>query len=389
MKQRICIISLSRIDRDARVLRQIQYLSPHFDLAVIGFGKPHPDWQSKLNVHWIAVENSSTPLPLAFGLLLLGKIWPLAYEKWYWRRETHVQAFHQALVHHCDAYHANEWSALPLSIEAAIINHSKVVFDAHEFTPGQYESADFLRRWLMPDAIAYLFRKYFPDLDASIAAVPGIAELCRDEFNIDPMVVFNAPDKINLLSKNGSNPDQIQIIHHGVAKRDRHLEIMVEVLSLCDERFHLHFMLVRHDTGYRDDLKRLSKKIAPGRVTFHDPVPPEKIVPEISQYDIGFYLLRPTDLNKKITIPNKLFDFINAGLAVCIGPSPSMAEIVNRYGVGFVAPTFEPVDVAKMLNQIDMNDLSKMKRASRQTSLQLNAQNEMRKVVALYKKLLG
>ena len=390
MKKKICIISLSQIDRDARVLRQIQYLSRQFDVTVIGFGKPHPDFENKPNVRWITVDNSKTPLLVAFGLLSLGKFRPLAYEKWYWRKRTHVQAFQKALAYKCDGYHANEWNALPLSVEAARLNHSKVVFDAHEYTPGQYESADFLRRWLMPDAILYLFRKYFPALDASIAAVPGIAELYKDEFNIDPMVVFNAPDRINFLSNNnGPNPDQIQMVHHGVAKRDRYLETMVETISLCDKRFHLHFMLVQHDPGYRDDLKRLSGKIAPGRVTFHDPIPPEKIVSEISQYDMGFYLLQPTDLNKKITIPNKLFDFINAGLAVCVGPSPSMAEVVNRYGLGCVAPTFQPYEVAETLNKLEMKDLLRMKEAARKASNQFNAENEMSKVVKLYGRLFG
>ena len=30
------------------------------------------------------------------------------------------------------------------------------------------------------------------------------------------------------------------------------------------------------------------------------------------------------------------------GLAVCIGPSPAMADVVRRYGVGVTAPTFDP-----------------------------------------------
>jgi hypothetical protein len=40
MKSRptICIISFSPIARDARVLRQIDYLAPHYDLAVLGHG---------------------------------------------------------------------------------------------------------------------------------------------------------------------------------------------------------------------------------------------------------------------------------------------------------------------------------------------------------------
>jgi hypothetical protein len=40
------------------VLRQIEYLSAHYDWAVIGYGKPHPRWKDVPGVYWIQLIQS-------------------------------------------------------------------------------------------------------------------------------------------------------------------------------------------------------------------------------------------------------------------------------------------------------------------------------------------
>jgi glycosyltransferase involved in cell wall biosynthesis len=388
MRKSVCIVSFSQISNDARILRQIKYLSNNYDLTVVGFGDSDLNWKNNADFRWIRIEKSKVPGILSFGILLLGKFWFGAYDRWYWMNKTHVQAYQQIQASHFDVIHANEWNALPLAIEAAKINHAKVVFDAHEYTPGQYEDANPIRKWLLPNAFIYLFNKYFPLINASITIAPLIAELYRAEFSIDPLVVMNAPESIQFQSIDGYQ-DKINMIHHGFAKRDRHLEILISTIALCDSRYHLHFMLLGHDRGYEEHLQELAEKLAPGRVDFHTPVRPENIVRKISEYDIGLSLLAPTNINYRFALPNKFLDFIAAGLAVCIGPSPSMAEIVNKYGLGIIAPTFEPEAVAKMLNQLSSDKLARMKDAARKASLEINAQKEMSKVVSLYERLLS
>jgi len=90
--------------------------------------------------------------------------------------------------------------------------------------------------------------------------------------------------------------------------------------------------------SYIEQLRKLAAQLAPNRIFFHDPVPPAQIVQQIQRYDVGLYLLEPSNYNRAMGTPNKLFDFIAAGLGVCIGPSPAMAELVHQYGIGVVAP---------------------------------------------------
>jgi glycosyltransferase involved in cell wall biosynthesis len=162
---------------------------------------------------------------------------------------------------------------------------------------------------------------------------------------------------------------------------------MIKAIAQSDPRYELHLLFVNRKKTYVNYLMELANQIAPGRVFFHPPVPPYDIVSEISQYDIGFFPLPPKNYNYMITLPNKLFEFIVAGLAVCIGPSLSMAEIVREYNCGVVAPSFDPTVIANVLNETSAEQWNDMRNASFEAAKVLNAENEMGKVLELYRNL--
>jgi hypothetical protein len=118
------------------------------------------------------------------------------------------------------------------------------------------------------------------------------------------------------------------------------------------------------------------------------PVSPAEIIRSIAAYDMGFYLLEPSSFNNAMALPNKIFDFIAAGLAVCVGPSPEMASLVNEYRIGCVTPTFKPADVAAVLNRITFEDLDRMKASSQKAARLFNADIEMQKLLRLYRDVL-
>ncbi len=391
MKKSICIISFSNIRRDGRVLRQIQYLAPHYNLTVIGYGQPHPSWKSLPGVQFCPIESegerTNRDRLVDLGLSLLGAVYPRVYERWYWRRNGFRKALGLAASARCDAYHANEWEALPVAAEAARCQGSKLVFDAHEFSPLMYEK-DWKWELFYAPQIRYLLRKYVRQAEASMTVGYHIAERYKTDFGIHPMVVLNAPEAELALGDHKTG-EVIRLIHHGSAMRDRKLETMVQAVALSDPRFQLHFMLVEHSAGYINDLRELADTIAPGRVFFHDPVPPERVIHSISEYDIGFYLLVPTSFNNRMALPNKFFDFIVAGLAVCIGPSPEMADLVKQLRFGIVSPSFEPKDTAKALSALTTDQIESMRDAAREAAKSINARIEMNKVIACYHQLIG
>ncbi len=375
MTKSICIISYSRIVADARVLRQVKYLSRNFSIQVIGHGKPHPDFPPSATLQWYEVPSKTrsligkTKMLIRMIRYLIGKV-------------DRPQVLETAINCQADAYLANNWDALPIAAEAARINHAHLVLDIHE-------SLNTTEGFLFNILNRLVVKRYAGQIEASTTVVKAIADDYRLAFGFEPDIVMNAPDLtyISPQSKR-TDPQKIRLVHHGLAIPARHPDVMIRTLSLCDERYELHLIFINYASAYVTNLKKLADEIAPGRVVFHPPLPPLEIVQGISGFDIGFYPLPAKVYNHQIALPNKLFEFIAAGLAVCIGPSPSMAEVVNQYQCGVVANSFEPVDLAKILNQTTAVQWDEMRLSSLKAAQTLNADMEMGKLVGIFRELL-
>ncbi|MDZ4765371.1 MAG: glycosyltransferase [Chloroflexota bacterium] len=390
MKKRICILAFAPIARDARVLRQIEYLSPHYDLTVIGQGEPHPDFPQ---VDWRMLPPDPPTSILERGLtaagVAVGGIFPILYDFWYQSHPLFQQMLYIARQIDADAFHANDWETLPLALRAAQSIQPTpvpVVFDAHEFAPLQFEDDPRWRQISTP-RITYLLRRYAPRAAASMTVCAPIAGRYTAEFGFAPIVVMNAPKPIDLPIR-AVDPNTVRLVYHGVVNRSRAIDRLIEAFALTERRFQLHLYLIT-DAGYLGQLQLLAEQHAAGRVHFHQPVPVAQLVREIAQYDIGWVFIMPNNYNNYNVLPNKFFDCIHARLALAIGPNPAMAAVIDAYPFGVVAPSFDAADMAATLNALTPDDITRMKRAADAAAHILNADVEMAKVVRIYQDLFA
>ena len=217
-----------------------------------------------------------------------------------------------------------------------------------------------------------------------ITVSDGIAKEYNKNFNIKPEVITNACDYV-ALEPSPMDDQQITLIHHGVTIHSRKLEIMIEMMDCLDKRFTLYLMLVNTDSNYLKRLKKLAEGI--GNIRFLEPVYMEEIVKTINQYDIGIFVLPLTNLNYKYALPNKLFEFIQARLAVAIGPSPEMATIVKQYDLGIVAEDFRPETVANELNKLTKDKIEYYKCQSDNAAYELSSERNRQKFESLIAEL--
>ena len=318
-------------------------------------------------------------------LMLAGRSSPTFWERWYWRKPDHQRALDCLLQSSPDLIHVNEAIALPIAIEAAATLGTKVLFDAHEYSPGN--RSDLLWRIFAGPLHSHLIRAYAPKTDRMITVAYGIAQRYAQELGIDVDVIMNTPAYRQHPFRQ-TDPDRIGLVHHGAAIPERKLETMIDVIALTDARYTLDFMLVNSSDGYIERLITLSRKLAPGRVSFRPPVPPEHITEAISNYDIGLFLLPPANFSYANALPNKFFEFMMAGLAVAIGPSPEMARICTESKIGLVSEDFAPVRLAEKLNKLTNSQIDTMKRNSLSAAKVYNADREMRKLLGIYDDVL-
>ena len=137
---------------------------------------------------------------------------------------------------------------------------------------------------------------------------------------------------------------------------------MIRMLDDLDDRFTLDLILVPSEPAYFDYLRRLARDRP--RVRFLDPVPMPEIAARLNHYDLGLYLLEPNSFNNRHALPNKFFEFIQARLAIAIGPSPEMARLVRAHGLGIVADDFDPRSLAASLKGLTTADIDAFKAAS-------------------------
>jgi len=365
--KRILILAYSDLNHDARVARQINFLSKHYELTIACFDAPK-DWKHEV-FHIKRIKPSIFQKAIGSVFLLTG-LFESAYQVIYdfplLRKQLESRTF--------DLIIANDIESLPLAFK--IKKKEKILFDAHEFAPRHFEDK-LVWRIFFQRFNKYLCKKYLPRVDQMITVGSGLAHEYAAHYPVKPIVVTNA-NYYAKLKPTPVNEKKIRLIHHGAANPSRQLEIMIEMMDYLDDRFTLDLMLLtpsianKKTRSYLDSLKNLIK--GNPRITIVPPVKSSEVVQFIHPYDMGIFLLPPINFNYANTLPNKLFDFIQARLAIGIGPTPEMASLVNTHQLGVVADDFTAKSLAQKINSLTSAEISFFKSQADKAALELSAE---------------
>jgi hypothetical protein len=379
--RKILIISLSEIDSDPRVFRQISFLKNEYDIYTIGFGNYRIEGVKK---HFQISREQRKKLDkikkiVIYKLGLFENYYWDGFGIWGWKAKVDREEVNAQSI---DLVIANEIDALPLAL--SIANGVPVLYDAHEFSPQEFEDR-FLWRFLRKGLCEYLCKTYIAKAQAMTTVCEGIAHEYRKQFSVNPSVITNAADFADLTPSQVSDK-QIRIIHHGGAIPSRKLETMIEMMEYLDNRYSLYFMLVPIEPGYYKKLREKAEKNS--RIFFIPPVEMKQLPFRTNQFDIGLFLLPPTNFNYKHALPNKFYEFVQARLAIAIGPSPEMAAIVKEYDLGVVSKSFEPQDMAKCLNALTAGKIMHFKTQSHLAARALSADENKNKLLKIVTALI-
>jgi hypothetical protein len=365
--KKILILAYSDLNHDARVARQINFLSDKYQLTIACFDSPK-DW--KHEVFPIKRIKPSLFQKAIGSVFLLTGLFESAYKVIYdfpaLRKQLEGRTF--------DLIIANDIESLPLAFK--IKKTEKILFDAHEFAPRHFEDK-LVWRIFFQRFNKYLCKHYLPQVDQMITVGSGLAHEYAAHYPVKPIVVTNA-NYYATLTPTPVNEKKIRLIHHGAANPSRQLEIMIEMMNYLDERFTLDLMLLtpsianKKTRSYLDSLKNLIK--GNPRITIVPPVKSSEVVSFIHPYDMGIFLLPPINFNYANTLPNKLFDFIQARLAIGIGPTPEMASLVNTHQLGVVADDFTAQSLAQKINSLTAAEISFFKSQADKAALELSAE---------------
>lgn len=267
---------------------------------------------------------------------------------------------------------------LPFALK--IKGRAKIVMDLREYYPEQFNDV-FKWRLFFKSYYKYLCRTYLPRVDHTITVCDGIAGKYQENYGIECHVIKSCA-KYYGISPSRVQPDKIRMIYHGGANSSRKIENMIETMKFLDKRFALDLMLVGSEK-YIEKLRSLTVGVR--NVNIIPPVAFKNIIPYTNNYDIGFFLCPPSNLNLLFSLPNKFFEFIQARLMIAIGPSPEMQRLVERYEIGIVADDFKPQTLAKKLSALTAGDIAVYKKNSHIAASELNAEKSREQFISLLK----
>jgi glycosyltransferase involved in cell wall biosynthesis len=82
------------------------------------------------------------------------------------------------------------------------------------------------------------------------------------------------------------------------------------------------------------------------------PVPSEDVVPYAASATVGVSIVQPASLSYRLALPNKLFQYMAAGIPVVASDFPDVRDAVEGSGAGFVVDPEDPAAVAACLRRL-------------------------------------
>ncbi len=226
------------------------------------------------------------------------------------------------------------------------IKGSPLVYDSHEYFT---QVPELVSRPRVQKVWKAIESAILPRLEWMITVNESIAQLFEKEYGIKVYVVRNIP--MRRKNSSGSNRKElglpadkkILVLQGAGINIQRGSEELVAAMSHLPEMF---LMVI----GGGDVLPELKNYVAENklddRVLFLPRMPYEQMMVYTEQADLGFTLDKDTNLNYRYSLPNKLFDYIQAGVPVMATPLPEISKIVRKYEIGSFVRELQPEALA-------------------------------------------
>ena len=247
-----------------------------------------------------------------------------------------------------DILHAHDTDALQVIGPIGRRLDVPVVFDSHELWLGR--SARGRSRLYHRVAQAYygwVERRFVPRAAAVIVANPPVAaELERRYGRGDVVPVPNYPSESGAVPARDlrSLPNCAEIpadapivIYVGAMTTERGIEQLVDAMVEVPEARLVFLGGGGLEPAIRD---RVAWRGLTDRTHFAGMVPSGDVVPYAASATVGILSTMPTNLNNRLALPNKIFQYMAAAIPVVASDYPQIREVVEGSGCGLlVDPT--------------------------------------------------
>lgn len=171
----------------------------------------------------------------------------------------------------------------------------------------------------------------------------GVAQQLKLRYGVEPVVIRNVPLPYQITGSRSTTPT---IIYQGYLNMGRGIELIISTMLYLPN----YSLIVAGKGEIENELKALVQQRNLGnRVKFLGRISPEQLRSITASAWLGISLEEDLGLNYRYALPNKLFDYIAAQVPVLVSDLPEMRQIVDSYGVGIIAKSREPQQLAEQI----------------------------------------
>ncbi len=302
--------------------------------------------------------------------------------------EFNIRLFFFLLFKKVDILHANDLDTLLANHLIQRLKNISLVYDSHEYfteTPELVEGSFAKRTWLLVE------RSIFPKLKNVLTVNKSIAAIYKKLYGLDLKVVRNVPisesfnSSIELKSRNelGLPKEKRVILLQGAGiNKDRGAEEMIEAMKWIDAVF----LIVGSGDVIPDLKERVRYLNLSSKVIFTGRIPFQELICFTKAADVGVTLDKDTNLNYRYSLPNKLFDYFQAGLPVIASDLVEVRRVIDEYQSGIILSSHDPKIMAKEINTFLNNTslFNQIKRNVQKAKEELVWENEKEILINCY-----
>lgn len=266
--------------------------------------------------------------------------------------EYNLRIFFKLIFSKFDMVLANDTDTLLASFLASRIRRKTIVFDAHELYTEVPELVNrpFVKRfWQSIEDLV------LPHIRYAYTVCKPIADIYHNRYGIDMQIVRNAPMRTNFPEQNTKTihfEGKKMILYQGAVNIGRGIEWVIDAMPLLDD---VVFCIAGDGDSMEEIRAQIIRKNVADRVILLGRIPLEKLYYYTVSADLGLCLLENMGLNYYYSLPNRIFDFAQAGVPVLATDFPEIRNVVEKYHLGDLVSDYRPEYLADCIVKI-LND---------------------------------
>ncbi len=259
--------------------------------------------------------------------------------------EFNTKLFFILLLTKKDLLLSNDLDTLSANYLISILQRKKIVYDSHELFS---EIPELVNRPKVKKFWAALEKIMLPKLKNSYTVCDSIAVYYNKKYNTNFKTIVNLPTKKNVSI--GKLPfyytNEKIILYQGAVNIGRGLELIIDTMLFLENCI----LVIIGDGDIYEPLKKevTSKKLS-NKVYFLGRKNPSELHQLTPLANLGISIEEDLGLNYRYALPNKIFDYIQAGVPILVSNLPEMKKVIYDYNIGEIVYNREP---KKLANQI-------------------------------------